>query len=334
MLVDESRKRRTDRFTLQWHLTHACDLHCKHCYDRRKLAVLRHRDAIAIIEDFSEFCADRDVSPSVLLSGGNPFFYPSFFEIYEELAGRGIPIGILGNPVERELIEHLCEIEPPRFFQISLEGLELHNDCIRGSGTFARALEFLDVLRELGITSVVMTTLTDANIEQVIPLGGLLKDRADRYTYNRLAQVGNGASLGIPDKERYGRFMIEYLVAARDNRVFGFKDNLFNIFRHELRQPLFGGCTGQGCGAAFNFVAVLPDGAVHACRKFPSPIGRVPDRGLAEIWDSEKARVYRRGSAACAGCKIRHRCGGCLAVVHGHQLDPLVDRDPHCFMYD
>ena len=31
----------------------------------------------------------------------------------------------------------------------------------------------------------------------------------------------------------------------------------------------FGGCTGFGCGAAFNFMAVLPDGEVHACRKVP-----------------------------------------------------------------
>jgi hypothetical protein len=23
-------------FTLQWHITQACDLHCKHCYDRTK----------------------------------------------------------------------------------------------------------------------------------------------------------------------------------------------------------------------------------------------------------------------------------------------------------
>ena len=27
-------------FTLQWHITHACDLHCKHCYDRTKRSPL------------------------------------------------------------------------------------------------------------------------------------------------------------------------------------------------------------------------------------------------------------------------------------------------------
>ncbi len=334
MLVDSVRGRKVDRFTIQWHLTHACDLHCKHCYDRTKLSALRLDECVAILDDLEAFCRAREVKPAVILSGGNPFFYPHFFELYQEVKDRGIGVSILGNPVERPLLERLVAIRKPRYFQVSLEGLEEHNDRIRGEGTFRRAIEFLPVLRELGIHAVVMTTLTNENIDQIVPLGELLRDKADRFTFNRLSQVGEGAALGVPDKERYGRFMVEYMAAAKNNPILGFKDNLFNIFRHELGQPLWGGCTGQGCGAAFNFVAVLPDGAVHACRKFPSPIGHVPEQDLATIYDSERARLYRQGSAACAGCAIRHRCGGCLAVVYGKGLDPYSDRDPHCFMYD
>lgn len=334
MLVDSVHGRRAARFTLQWHLTHACDLHCKHCYDRTKRSVLRLPDALAVLDDLEAFCRAREVEPAILLSGGNPFFYPWFFDLYEEIARRNIGVGILGNPVSRSVLDRMVAIRRPRYFQVSLEGLEEHNDCIRGKGTFQRALDFLPMLRDLGIQAVVMTTLTDRNIDQVIPLGRLLEGRADRFTFNRLSQVGEGASLGIPDKERYGRFMVDYMVAARSNPILGFKDNLFNIFRHELGQPLYGGCTGQGCGAAFNFLAVLPDGAVHACRKFPSPVGWVPEQDLGSIYDSERARLYRQGSGACTGCAVRHRCGGCLAVVYGQGLDPYVDRDPHCFMFD
>ena len=334
MLLDEHRGRRAGRFTLQWHLTHACDLHCKHCYDRTRLSVLRFEDALAILDDFEAFCRERQVRPGLLLSGGNPFFYPWFFELWKEVARRGIRAGILGNPVPREQLERLVAIAKPGYFQVSLEGLREHNDCIRGEGNFERVLQFLPLLREHGIQAVVMTTLTDANVEQVVPLGRLLRDRADRFTFNRLSQVGEGARLGLPDKARYGRFLVEYMVEAKDNPVLGFKDNLFNILRHELGRPLYGGCTGFGCGAAFNFVAVLPDGAVHACRKFPSPIGRLPEQRLADVYDSPQAERYRRGSSACAGCPILHRCGGCLAVVHGAGGDPFSDLDPHCFMHD
>ena len=95
---------------------------------------------------------------------------------------------------------------------------------------------------------------------------------------------------------------------------------------------LFGGCAGFGCSAAFNFVAVLPDGEVHACRKLPSPLGNILETSLLELYDSETAQRYRAGTAACRTCPIRPVCGGCLAVAYGMGLDIFQDRDPFCFI--
>jgi len=334
LLEDHTHGRRTERFTLQWHLTHACELHCRHCYDRSKRSPLRLDDSLAVLDDMERFCDDRGVRPGLLLSGGNPFLWPWFFELWQEVADRGIPAGILGNPVDDEKLDRLVAIRKPTYFQVSLEGLQPHNDHIRGEGFFERVLDFLPRVRARGVRAVVMTTLTRANLNQVVPLGQLLRDRADRATFARLSEVGMGASLMSPAKEEYGRFMVGYMAAQKSNPVLGFKDNLFNIFRHELGLPLMGGCTGQGCGAAFNFLAVLPDGEVHACRKFPSPLGNILRQDLASLYDSPLAERYRGGPAACDDCAIRHRCGGCMAVVHGRGRDPFIDRDPCCFMYD
>jgi radical SAM protein with 4Fe4S-binding SPASM domain len=95
---------------------------------------------------------------------------------------------------------------------------------------------------------------------------------------------------------------------------------------------LLGGCAGFGCGAAFNFVSLLPDGEVHACRKFPSLIGNIFSQSLREIYDAPVARRYRAGSFACRECRLRPACGGCLAVSHGFGLDVFTERDPYCFL--
>jgi radical SAM protein with 4Fe4S-binding SPASM domain len=71
---------------------------------------------------------------------------------------------------------------------------------------------------------------------------------------------------------------------------------------------------------------------VHACRKFPSPIGNLREASLADIYASPLARRYRKGSRACRFCRLRNVCGSCLAVSHGSGLDPLRTLDPHCFM--
>jgi selenobiotic family peptide radical SAM maturase len=166
----------------------------------------------------------------------------------------------------------------------------------------------------------------------VIPLAEVLRDRADSFFFNRLSQVGEGANLQVPGREEYAAFLEAYLLAAEKNPVMGIKDNLINILHQQKRIPLFGGCAGFGCGAAFNFIAVLPDGEVHACRKLPSSLGNILENSLLELYDSEPAQRYRAGAAACRACPIRPVCGGCLAVAYGMGLDIFRDRDPFCFI--
>ncbi|MHB8834846.1 MAG: thio(seleno)oxazole modification radical SAM maturase SbtM [Candidatus Methylomirabilia bacterium] len=319
-------------FTLQWHLTQSCDLHCRHCYDRSARAAVSLPDALRVLEDLESFCRARRVSGHVSLSGGNPLLHPQFTEIYRAAAGPGGGLAILGNPAPRERIEELVAIRRPGFYQVSFEGLPEHNDWVRGPGHFERTAAFLEVLKELGVSTMVMLTLTADNIDQVLPLTERLRGLVDDFHFNRLAMVGEGANLRLPTRERYARFLAEYLAAAEANPALGIKDNLINILRRGRGEVPFGGCTGFGCGAAFNFLALLPDGEAHACRKFPSPIGNVVRDGLAKVYDSEAARRYRGGCSACRDCAIRPVCGGCLAVAHGFGLDPLRERDPLCFL--
>lgn len=319
-------------FTLQWHLTQACDLHCRHCYDRSARAAVPVGDALRVLDDLGAFCRERRVNPTVSFSGGNPLLHPHFLAIYRSAADRGFGLNILGNPAPRRSIEGLVAVRAPRFFQVSLEGLPEHDDWVRGAGHFERTVRFLRDLKDLGVPTMVMLTLTDGNLDQVLPLAARLRGLADDFHFNRLAMVGEGANLRLPGRERYARFLEEYLEAARRDPALGLKDNLFNIPLHRRGEPPFGGCTGFGCGAAFNFLALLPDGEAHACRKLPSPLGNAVREGLAAVYDSAAARRWRAGCSACRDCALRPVCGGCLAVAHGFGLDPLRERDPLCFL--
>lgn len=319
-------------FTLQWHITQQCDLHCKHCYDRSARPAVTLGQGLAVLDELREFCLARRVEGQVSFSGGNPLLHPDFFALYRGACERGLTTAILGNPTSRETLAGIVAIQEPSFFQVSLEGLAAHNDFIRGPGHFARVLAFLDLLREFGIYSMVMLTLTRDNLPQVLPLAELLRDKADLFTFNRLAMVGEGARLLSVPPEEYRAFLADYLTAAADNPALRLKDNLFNLLRQEKGLPLSGGCTGYGCGAAFNFLSLLPDGEVHACRKFPSPIGNLHEQGLAAVYDGEAAQRYRAGCRACRDCAIRPVCGGCLAVAYGFGLAVNEQRDPYCFL--
>lgn len=319
-------------FTLQWHITQACDLHCRHCYDRTERVPLSLDRAMFVLDELEAFCRERNVRAKVTFTGGNPLLYPDFDALYLEAVKRGFPVSILGNPASRERLERLLRIQCPTLYQVSLEGLREHNDHIRQQGYYDRVMAFLLLLRELGIPSQVMLTLTRDNMDQVLPLAEELRGKADLFTFNRLSAVGQGAGLRMPTPQAYQVFLRKFLEQCPENPVLGLKDNLINIIRDENGKKPFGGCTGFGCGAAFNFLTLLSDGEVHACRKFPSPLGNIFEQGLSGCYDSEAGQGYRFGSEGCRGCKLLPVCGGCQAVVSSLGLDPSKDRDPYCFM--
>ncbi|MEE4314982.1 MAG: thio(seleno)oxazole modification radical SAM maturase SbtM [Desulfofustis sp.] len=323
---------RAEVFTLQWHITQACDLHCRHCYDRSSRQAVTAEQGTRVLDQFSAFCKDHHVDGQVSFSGGNPLLHPRFFEFYAAAAERGLMTAILGNPTDQSTLQAVKKIQAPEFYQVSLEGLREHNDYIRGTGHFDRTLAFLELARELNVYTMVMLTLTRDNLDQVLPLAEQLRGRVDLFTFNRLAMMGEGAALAVPPIERYESFLENYLEAAATNPIMSTKDSLFNIILERQGRPVRGGCAGFGCGAAFNFVALLPDGEIHACRKLPSLLGNLYQDSLAEIYHSPLAERYREGSSACRSCRLRPVCRGCPAVVSGLGQDIFKECDPYCFI--
>jgi selenobiotic family peptide radical SAM maturase len=318
-------------FTLQWHLTGACGQRCTHCYDGAPpVPPLRGPAALRVLDELAAFCARRRVPGQVCFTGGDPLLHPDFDALWAGAAARRLSPAILGNPTTRERLRRIVAVRRPRAWQVSLEGLEAAHDAVRGAGTFVRTVAFLDDLRAEGVRAHVMLTLTAANLDEALPLADFLRGRCDRLAYSRLARTGRGAALAGASQAAYAAFAARWVAAARRDRRLALKDGLLDLALADAGLPPGGGCTGFGCGAAFNFLALLPDGEVHACRKVPSPVGHLSTGGLEEAWGSPAAARWRAGSRGCRGCPHRRGCGGCPAVTHGEGLDPLVDRDPHC----
>jgi selenobiotic family peptide radical SAM maturase len=322
---------RAPAFGLQWHLTNACDLDCRHCYDRSPREVLGEREVVRVLDDLRAFCRDRFVAGDVTFTGGNPFLHPRFWSIYEAAWDRGLTPSILGNPISAADVRRLVAIAPPTFFQVSLDGLEARHDAVRGSGQFQRVLRFLALLKVHGVPSSVMMTVSADNLDDVIPLAELLRERTGCFSFSRLSRAGRGASLAGPSREAYRKLLERCVEVEAGYPELHAKDGLANLVRHRLGRPLDAGCSEFGCCAAFTFLAVLPDGEVHACRKYPSPVGHIGRQRIAEIFEGPAARRHRSGCAGCRGCPVEPVCGGCAAATHGSGLDPAFRRDPWCF---
>jgi selenobiotic family peptide radical SAM maturase len=318
-------------FWLQWHITHLCDLHCRHCYDRTRRSQMTEAQALRTLDELERFCDEHWVVGNICFTGGNPFLYSGFFELYQEAVRRRFSVEILGNPVGYEQMEKLCRIQPPDQFQVSLEGRRTHNDYIRGAGTYDSVLSFLEVLKEMKVYSGVMLTLTADNLIEVLPLAHLLEKRTNTFNFCRLSQVGEGAALAQPTPQRFRGFLKRYISYAAKSRIAAYKENLINLVRYESGQELIHGCSGFGCSVAFDGAVLLPDGEVHGCRKFQSWMGNLWEQSLEEIYFSKASETFRRGMRACDGCFIRPACGGCVAASPRPESGISDAVDPFCW---
>ncbi|MGJ3560064.1 radical SAM protein [Streptomyces sp. INA 01156] len=107
----------------------------------------------------------------------------------EEL-GQRVEICTNGYRIERRLTEIAPHLD---LLRVSLEGVGPTNDGIRRQGSYRSALNSLGLARDLGVPTGATMTVTSRNIDEVLPLAGVL------------AQLGSGNSAPPPAGDRQRR---------------------------------------------------------------------------------------------------------------------------------
>ena len=136
------------RFFMQWDITSQCNFSCSHCYNSETGDDLSYADLINILNQYKDFLKElskqqRSNYNHVLgLSGGEPFMRSDFFDLIEELHNQQIKYLILTNGyhIDENNVKDLEKFRPSRV-QISIDGIEATHDSIRGSGSFAKAVD-------------------------------------------------------------------------------------------------------------------------------------------------------------------------------------------------
>ncbi|HNW92558.1 MAG TPA: radical SAM protein [bacterium] len=329
-------------FTLQWHITVACDKRCRHCYmyddstyRRERERERTDRDLFRILERCDEFENDWQANIGLFfISGGDPLLRPGWERLLTELHRRRKRVVILGNPetLTDSNLERLaaCGVSG---FQVSLDGLESRHDEMRGPGSFRRTLAALPRLAAHGIPSQVMFTLHAGNSNDLIPLLRLVAEHtpAERFVFDQLSSVGNATGMaGRLTADELQALFTAYLVEkerlqrAGSHLIITEKPHLFtplHLASGDRRLPsspevsVFGGCL-----AGWTSAAILADGTVLPCRRLPLAAGRLPEQSLADVFlGAEVMRQLRRQEsfASCGTCDCYGVCRGCPAVAFG-----------------
>jgi radical SAM/SPASM domain protein of ACGX system len=348
-------------FVIQWHVTGLCDQSCLHCYmvndpvsHRRELAEeLSLADCKAVIDSFLDFCKEAKARPKINFTGGDPLLRPDFFEILEYASQRKIEMSVMGNPfhLNADNISRMKSLGVVSY-QVSIDGMEKMHDCLRKPGSFRATVEAINLLVKCKIRAVVMFTLSKKNHKDLFDVMKLVDDLGvNAFAFARLssnpqidAKISPAEAMFTPQEYRNlllgAQALIAELKANSSKTNFTLKDHLWKLLLFEQGkfelEPNPDGQIISGCHIGGRDLAVLADGTVFACRRFNSPVGKVPEQSVLEVFTSEKLDYYRNIEkfGMCSKCPLLCYCRGCPAVAYGSSGGNFYAPDPQCWRFN
>jgi len=336
-------------FAFQWHITDECDQRCKHCYifsenNCKKLDSMNWEQMQSTFYNCLDFCKTYDRLPYFYITGGDPILHPDFWRLLGLLKERDIPFTILGNPfhlnddVCKKLKEYGC-----RKYQMSIDGMKETHDWFRKPGSFDCTLEKIGCINKAGIKSVIMTTVSGVNINEVPNIiDAVVSAGADIFAFARYCPTSEEKDTGIEPLEYRNLLDICYEKFSKYEKngcktCFCKKDHLWTLYEYErsiFKIPedakegvIYGGCNCGNC-----HMTILPTGDVYACRRVQnSRVGNAFDDRLADIWvcEMEKYRNFEKFTK-CSKCELWAYCRGCPAVGSGKTGNFYI-ADPQCW---
>jgi len=334
-------------FTLQWHVTNACDQRCKHCYiyNSENKPVANQEISLdvskKVVDDFISFCRWIGRPPFFVVTGGDPLLYSKIWEVLAYLKSRNVRFSILGNPfhLNSAVCQRLHELGCASY-QMSIDGMEETHDMFRKDGSFAATIGAIPLLREAKIKTMIMTTVSRENFQEI---GDVIQATtaagANTYTFARYCPTHGDTEDNLTSGE-YRDFLSNIWQQIKSQGMQGtrflYKDHLWKAFLIEegvIKPPKNNHeKVADGCHCASDHLTLLPDGSIYACRRFESNVGNIFDKNLYSVWHGKEMRNYRRVAdiEGCRDCELLYFCRGCRAVAHG-TTGNFFAKDPQCW---
>jgi len=345
-------------FLVVWNYTNACNLNCKHCYQRADEPTpdeLSTEKRIEIIDQLDE----ANVA-SIAFSGGEPLMRGDFFEVVDYAVEKGFYVSVAtnGTLLTKQNVKKLKNVGVG-YVEISLDGAkrETHESFRGVNGCFDKTLMGIRNSVEEGLYTCIATTATKHNVYEISDIVELSKHLGvKRVIVFNFIPTGRGEKivnldLSPTEREQLLKYLyselikgeIETLCTAPQFARVCLQQSLLS--KSDVLSPTyfaafeFHGKTKRladflgGCGAATLYCAIQPNGLVTPCVFVPIVVGDLKKQNFKDVWLHSKVmndlREREKLKGRCGSCEYKYVCGGCRARAYAYYHDYLAP-DPGC----
>lgn len=310
-------------------LSPVCNFSCKMCYVRRTMAqISREGKNLIAWQRWLELAQDcrREGMLFLLLTGGEPFLYPGFRELYTRLHEMGIILYINtnGTMIDEETMQWLKQYAPARV-NITLYGSsrETYQRLCGQSDGYDRATRAIRLLKEAGIPLVINASMIPENagdLESIMETGRSLgiNTRVATYMFPPVRRDRESGDSRFTPEQSAAIYLRKLRCQMRPDEYCEY------LSRHQhLNSTLAADDWGShqefmACRAGRSTFWVNWEGRMTACGMVDFPLVKTPfDQPFTECW-RELTELVRCTPVlhGCAGCEKREFCNPCVAMIY------------------
>lgn len=327
--LSEKAARNRIPFVSAFELLPVCNLSCKMCYVRKSMSEVKAagglKDAAWWLELARQGRDNGLLFP--LLTGGEPFLHPQFFEILEGMVEMGLQVSINSNGtlIDRETAERLSKHRPVRINITLYGGSAQTYERLCGDGSaFLRARRAVELLKEYGIPVKLNASITPDNVDDLEEMIRYAKEQkcplqVATYMFPPIrrdaSMIGQNERLS-PEDAALARVRADYLQA--EPGWFVGQAERFSRFvpldqLEEKRET--GEALGMQCRAGLCSFWVDWQGNMMNCGMYPSVKINLTKKFEIKWHELVDLTAKVRYTPKCTGCPNIWLCHPCIAMV-------------------
>ena len=312
-------------------LSPVCNFSCKMCYVRKTMPQIRSEGKSLIPWekwlDLAKEC-HREGMLFLLLTGGEPFLYPGFRELYTSLHNMGIVLYINSNGtmIDEETVRWLKQYAPARV-NITLYGSsrETYQRICGQADGYDRAMRAIHLLKEAGIPLAINASMIPENasdLESIITTGRSLgiNARVATYMFPPMRRDQESGDSRFTPEESAAMYMRKLRCIMPREDYCRHLDWLRSGSSASSPLSDWGAhAEFMRCRAGRSTFWVNWEGIMTACGMIPFPLRAEPfRRPFRECWLEITDRVRNTPVLkGCASCENRELCNPCVAMIYG-----------------
>lgn len=320
-------------------LTPLCNFRCRMCYIRKTSEeVKNHCRPCMTLNQWLKIAQEARNAGMLylLLTGGEPFLWPDFWSLYEQLSRMGFLISINsnGSMIDEETVERLKEVPPVRI-NITLYGAgDVSYERLCGApGEFTKTTKAIRLLQEAGIMVKLNGSLTPDNVSDLESCIAYAQER--QLIYETSTYMFPPIRRDVQMKGRNERFTPEesakyrlksYRLQFGEEKYIEYLENIVKGYVTPMGMDEF--CTDPvdgkiRCRAGNASFWVTWDGWLTPCGLMTEPIIDLYRTGFTSAWKKlVKECKALKLSGVCAKCPDQKLCHACAAMAEAETGSP------------